>query len=118
MKDNILTILVTIAGTIITAQLNHLVGWGPLIANGVVGLIAASILPASLAWSCYAASFVGMSSAAIIAPFYMQLLGGILVGVLIIITRETYAGLGGKAGTTAATATLLARAIMELFALR
>ena len=90
-------------------------GYGPIVANGLIGVIAAILLPASLAGVTFTASFVGMSSTAIIPSLQAAALGGLVVGFIIMTTTEIYAGIGGKGGTTAALASLITKTILGFF---
>lgn len=108
-------ILCSLSGVIFTWFLNHEMGYGAIVANGLVGVIAAILLPAQLAGVTFTASFVGMSSTAIIPSLAGAALGGIIVGLIIIFTTEIYAGIGGKGGTTAALASIITKSILNFF---
>ena len=108
------TLACAIAGVTITWFINHPMGYGAIVANGMVGLVAAVLLPAPLAGAAYAASFVGMSSLGVLPSIFAALVGGVVVGLVLIITPEIYAGIGGKGGTTAALSAQITRAIMNL----
>lgn len=99
----------------ITWYINHTLGLGPIVANGLIGVIAAIIFPANLAGAYYAASFVGMSSMGVIPSIFAAGAGGTLAGTIILFSREVYGGIGGKGGTTAAISTQIVRKIVELF---
>lgn len=102
-------------GVTFTWFINHEMGYGAIIANGLVGVIAAALLPSPLAGVTYAASFVGMSSIAVIPSLLVASLGGLVVGVVLLTTTEIYAGIGGKGGTTAALASIITRTIISIF---
>jgi len=112
--NKIYILMCTITGVTLTYYLNHHMGYGAIISNGLIGVLAALLLPAPLAGVTYTASFVGMSSAAIIPSIALATFGGLVVGLIIITTTEIYAGIGGKGGTTAAMATIITRAITGL----
>ncbi len=114
-KDRLYILACSLIGVAITYFLNHHMGYGAIVSNGLVGVIAAILLPAPLAGATYTASFVGMSSQVIIPNIFFALAGGLIVGVVIITTTQIYAGIGGKGGTTAAMASLLTRALTGLF---
>jgi len=103
-----------IGSTSLTWLLNHQLGLGPIVANGLVGVAAAIFMPGALAGIAYTSSFVGMSSLAVLPSIIFALMGGLITGLVIITTTEIYAGIGGKGGTTAAAATLVTRAISGL----
>ncbi len=104
----------SLAAVVITWFLNHEVGYGAVIANGLVGILAAIFLPGPLAGATYTASFVGMSSIHIIPSLSAAAIGGIIVGAVLVWTTEIYAGIGGKGGTTAALSTLITKAVTSL----
>jgi len=112
-KFNIIFLAVISAA--ITWVLNHKLGYGAIVSNGLVGVIAGLFLPKTLAGTTYAASFVGMSGINVISSVVGASLGGIVIGIVLANTQEIYAGLGGKGGTTAALSTLITRTIMSLF---
>lgn len=99
----------------ITWYLNHSLGLGPIVSNGIVGVIVALIFSPKLAGAYYVASFVGMSSMEIIPSMIFAGLGGILSGIIIVLSQEAYQGIGGKGGTTAAFSTQLVRLVLGLF---
>lgn len=99
----------------ITWYLNHHIGLGPVVANGIVGVIAVLILPKSLAGMTFTSSFVGMSSLGVLPNLGAASLGGIIVGLVILMTGEIYAGVGGKGGTTAALSTWITKFILGIF---
>lgn len=103
------------AGVIFTWFLNHQMGYGAIVANGLVGVIAAVLLPGPLAGITYTASFVGMSSTAVIPSLLGAATGGLIAGIILLATTEIYAGIGGKGGTTAALVSLITKTIMGIF---
>lgn len=108
-------IILSIISVVITWILNHEVGYGAVVSNGLVGVIGAILLPGALAGAVFTASFVGMSALTIIPSFAWAIVGGAVVGIVISLTKEIYAGIGGKGGTTAATSALITRAIISIF---
>ncbi len=102
-------------GATFTWFINHQMGYGAVVANGLVGVIAAMILPGYLAGVTYTASFVGMSSTVVIPSLLVASLGGLIVGVVFLATTEVYVGIGGKGGTTAALASIITRTIVSIF---
>lgn len=113
-KNKLKIITCGIVGAAITWYLNHTMGYGPIVANGLIGVIAAILLPGPLAGATYAASFVGMSGAAVLPSLNAAVLGGAIVGIVLAYTSEIYAGIGGKGGTTAAFSTLLTKLIWSI----
>ncbi|SCY49923.1 hypothetical protein [Alkaliphilus peptidifermentans] len=102
-------------GVTATWFMNHQMGYGAIVSNGIIGVLAAILLPGPLAGATYAASFVGMSSMAVIPSLMGAAVGGIVVGLILALTAEIYAGIGGKGGTTAALAVLITKTIMGFF---
>lgn len=101
---------------ILTWYLNHEMGYGAIVSNGLVGVLAAILLPKPLDGITYTASFVGMSCSTIIPSLLGAAIGGIIVAVILLLTTEIYKGIGGKGGTTAALSTLITRAIVSFLA--
>ncbi len=114
-ENNRNIIIFSIVSVVVTWYLNHIMGFGAIVSNGLVGVIGAILLPGALAGAVFTASFVGMSGLNIIPTLPWAILGGIVVGIVISFTKEVYAGIGGKGGTTAATSTLITRAIISIF---
>ena len=114
-KENIKILIGTSLAASITWYINHGMGFGPLIANGIVGLIVAFLFNAKFAVAYYTASFVGMSAISVVPSIMLSGLGGLLVGVIGIFSPEIYSGMGGKGGTMAAFSTGLVRTIGQLF---
>lgn len=110
-----IVLLSTFISVVTTWLINHKVGLGPIIANGIVGVLASFILPKNLSGMVFTSSFVGMSSLTIIPSIAAAGLGGIVVGLIILVTGEIFAGIGGKGGTTAALSTIITKNILNLF---
>jgi hypothetical protein len=113
-KNKVYILMCSLAGAIFTWFLNHKLGYGAIVANGLVGIVAAILLPTSLSSVTFTSSFVGMSSTAVIPSLSAAALGGLIVGLIIMSTKEIYAGIGGKGGTTAALASLITKTILGL----
>lgn len=114
-KKTIHTIICAVVSATLTWYINHRLGYGAIIANGLVGVVAAVFLPNDLAGISYTSSFVGMSSMNVIPTISVAVLGGIIVSLVLLTTAEIYAGIGGKGGTTAALSTIITKAITSLF---
>ncbi|SFI08068.1 hypothetical protein SAMN05192551_10664 [Tindallia magadiensis] len=114
-KAKIQIVVASIIATSVTWFISHEMGYGAIIANGVVGVIAAALLPAALAGPAYAASFVGMSGLNVLPNFAVAMLGGLVCGMILSFTGEIFAGIGGKGGTTAALSGQITRFISNLF---
>ena len=114
-ENNRNIVILSVISAALTWYMNHRMGYGAIIANGLVGVMGAIFLPTTLAGAVFTSSFVGMSSAEVIPSLNWAIVGGFIVGAIISLTKEIYAGFGGKGGTTAATATLITKIIMTLF---
>lgn len=111
----IIMILGTAFSAAITWHINHNLGYGPIIANGFVGLLAAILISPKFSGSYYLASFIGMSSMAVIPSIMVAGIAGIVAGIVITFSTQVYAGMGGKGGTIAALSTQLVRIVLGLF---
>ncbi|MGO1470067.1 MAG: hypothetical protein ACTHW2_08605 [Tissierella sp.] len=114
-KNNIIIFTGSGLAALLTWYINHNLGHGSLVASGIVGVISALVFPANLAGAFYTASFVGMSSQAIIPSANIAALTGLIAGLVIIFSKDIYAGLGGKGGTSIAFSTQFTRIILNLF---
>lgn len=114
-KRNISILVCSFVGVIITWFINHKMGYGAIVANGLVGVMAAIFLPRDLAGITYTSSFVGMSSLEVIPSMTAAILASLIVGIILLTTREIYAGIGGKGGTTAALSTIITKTIIRIF---
>lgn len=114
-KKSFHILICSFAGSTLTWYINHRMGYGAVIANGLVGVMAATFLPNSLAGITYTSSFVGMSSLAVIPSIGAAAIGSLIVGLILLITVEIYAGIGGKGGTTAALSTIITKTIIRIF---
>lgn len=108
-------LLGTILSAAITWYIHHELGHGPIIANGFIGVLVAVLFAPKEAGAYYAASFVGMSGQGIVPSMAMAGLIGLFAGVVILLSQEIYAGIGGKGGTTVAFSTQLVRIILSFF---
>lgn len=116
VSDKHLYVLIcSFIGVTLTWFINHEMGYGPVIANGLVGVMAAIFLPNDLAGIAYTSSFVGMSSLAVIPSMVAAILGSLIVGLILLTTEGIYAGIGGKGGTTAALSTIITKTIVKIF---
>ena len=114
-QKKLYVLICSFIGVTLTWFVNHKMGYGAIVANGLVGVMAATFLPNDLAGITYTSSFVGMSSLSVIPSFPVAALGSLIVAFILITTVEIYEGIGGKGGTTAALSTLITREIMKIF---
>ena len=114
-KKRLPILICSFIGVTLTWFINHRMGYGAVIANGLVGVMAAIFLPNRLAGITYTSSFVGMSSLEVIPSMTAAILGSLIVGLILLTTEEIYAGIGGKGGTTAALSTIITKTIIRIF---
>lgn len=114
-KRRLYILICSLIGVTLTWFINHKMGYGAIIANGLVGVMAAIFLPNDLAGITYTSSFIGMSSLAVIPSIASAALASLIVGLILLTTVEIYAGIGGKGGTTAALSTIITKTIMRIF---
>lgn len=109
IRHKCLVMLCAVIGATLTWYSNHRMGLGAIVANGLVGVVASTFLSNELAGITYTASFVGMSSLQVLPSLPMVSLAGLVVGLILLLTADIYAGIGGKGGTTAALSTIIAK---------
>ncbi|MCR3921179.1 MAG: hypothetical protein NUK65_01520 [Firmicutes bacterium] len=114
-KSALLIIFLATFAASLTWFLNHEMGLGPIVASGLVGVMAGSLLAPAHAGPVYTASFVGMSASLVVASLSLSIVTGFVVGVIIVATMPVFAGIGGKGGTTAATAVVVTRTFLNYF---
>lgn len=114
-KENGKLIVGTILSASITWILNHHLGLGPIVANGLIGVFVSLIFSPKLAGAFYISSFIGMSASFVIPTYLVAGIAGFISGFIIILTQAIYGGIGGKGGTIAAFTTQLVRTILTLF---
>lgn len=109
IKHRFLVMLAAFIGATATWYINHEMGLGAIVANGLVGVVASTFLTRELAGITYTASFVGMSSLHVIPSLQRGMIAGLIVGIILLLTADIYKGIGGKGGTTAALATIISK---------
>lgn len=114
-KKRLYILICSFIGVTFTWFINHKMGYGAVIANGLIGVMAATFLPNDLAGITYTSSFIGMSSLVVIPSMLAAALASLIVGLILITTVEIYAGIGGKGGTTAALSTIITKTILRIF---
>lgn len=97
------------AGAFSTFYLNHFLKLGPVLSASIVGSIA-SFIPAvkkqshylqQLPAAIYCGAFIGMSSAGVAPNFLFITTASFFTAILLIISKNLFAGVGGKLGTMA-----------------
>lgn len=114
-KRKLYILICSFIGVTLTWFINHEIGYGAIVANGLVGVMAAIFFPNDLAGITYTSSFVGMSSLAVIPSMKAAVLGSLIVGLILLTTVEIYSGVGGKGGTTAALSTIITKTLISIF---
>ena len=114
-KKSLYIMIAALVGVTFTWFINHKMGYGAVIANGLIGVMAVIFLPGDLAGITYTSSFIGMSSLAAIPSMGAAVLASLIVGIILLTTTEIYAGIGGKGGTTAALGTIITKTILSIF---
>lgn len=114
-KWSLYFLICSLIGVSLTWYINHKMGYGPVIANGLVGVMAAIFLTNDLAGITYTSSFIGMSSLAVIPTITTAILASFILWFVFLFTGEIYSGIGGKGGTTAALSTIVTIIIMNFF---
>lgn len=112
LYEHVLIVLWIPAGALTCYFLNHGFQLGPVISAGIVGTTASFIplinrqsnylkqLPATF----YCGAFIGMTSLNIASSVYFVLAASFFAGVLLLVSKSLFNGLGGKLGTVAFTA--------------
>lgn len=111
-----------IIGSVLTYIFNVRLGNSAVISSGVVGVLAAVVLPivhpangATLAVMAYCASFAGMSAKNRISNEYQMISAGIIAGLIFIYTAPYLGGAGGKLGTTAFASVVAVNGLIALY---
>ncbi|MFU8827482.1 MAG: hypothetical protein ACNA70_08325 [Brevefilum sp.] len=99
--------LAVVVGGGVTFYLSRDIGLGAVVASGLIGVLAAMIVPKYGA-PAYCGSFVGMSSSALFFSHTEVALASIIAGIVYVISRDIFPGFGGKLGTIAFTGATLA----------
>lgn len=107
--EHILVVLWIPVGALISFYLNHYLKLGPVISAGTVGGFGSFIpvikrssnylrqLPAAI----YCGAFIGMSSAGVAPNSLFIMTASFFTAVLLILSKNLFAGVGGKLGTLA-----------------
>lgn len=114
-KDDLKILVGSTLAAAITWYINHEMGYGAVVANGFVGIVAATLFSPGLAGVLYTTSFVGMSAQTIVPTITIAGVTGLVAGIIIIFSKDIYAGFGGKGGTSMALSTQLVRAFLNIF---
>lgn len=102
--DQLITIPLVLIGTIATYLLQIYFGLNPILAAGIIGLIAVFSEKRSkyiTALPVYCGAFVGMTNPENQYSFYLISMIGLIAGILFYLSKNFYKGVGGKLGTIA-----------------
>lgn len=102
--DKLITIPLVLLGTISTYSLQIFANFNPILSAAIVGLIAIfseKRMKILIALPVYCGAFVGMTNPDNHYSFYLIFLIGLFAGVLFYLSKNFYAGVGGKLGTIA-----------------
>jgi len=122
-KLDILLILFTVIGAITTYWLNIEYNIGAVLAAGITGLFS-SFLPLlnrrsdilrELPVAVYCGTFVGMTAPFIANGYFFITMAGLFSGLLLIFSKDTLHGYGGKLGSVAFGGVALMSLILFLF---
>ncbi len=118
-------VIAAIIAALFTYTLHAHLGFGPVLASGLVGLAAGIWLPLLdpvhgplLAVMVFCASFVGMASRRRLPHAGAVALAGLFCALIFVFSTPYFAGAGGKLGTTAFASTAAVVGLWDLMAPR
>jgi len=110
-------------GAVICYLLNIYANFGGVLSAGLTGTIA-SFIPAIRKKSeylkqvpapIYCGAFIGMSSTSIASSIYFVIIAGLISGIIFMLSKSLFVGIGGKLGTVAFAGVVIASFIFILF---
>jgi len=111
--EGILLLPCAVVGTGLTYYLSIFLRLGPVLASGIVGVLASLLLHGHYDVLAYTAVFVGMSSSEVLPSVYHVFFASLVVWAVYVTSRRVYQGFGSRLGTMAAGSVLLAQLIVE-----
>lgn len=122
-KIDILLVLFCVLGALVTYWLNTEFKVGAVLASGIVGLLGSFIpfinrrsdLLRELPVPLYCGSFAGMTAPFIANGYSFIFFSGLFCGVILVISKNTLHGYGGKLGSVAFGGVTLMSLILFLF---
>jgi len=117
--DKLITIPLVIIGSLSTYSLQYFVHLNPILAAGIVGLIAVFLdkrIKEVNALPIYCGAFVGMSNPDNHYSFILIFLIGLFAGILFCLSKNFYNGIGGKLGTIAFASVIAGVLISKILA--
>ncbi len=106
-KADLYNFFAVIAGAFATYALSTHLQLGPVVAAGLVGLLAALFKP-SCAVAAYCGAFVGMACPCYIFSHTVLLAASLAAGIIYVISGPVFNGFGGKLGTIAFAGCIIA----------
>ena len=106
-QKNLFNFLAVLAGALIACTLNWNVKLGAVVAVGLVGVVAANVLP-DYSVPLYCGAFAGMASQKLLSNHGELAVAGIIAGVAYVLALGVFDGFGGKLGTIAFTGCVIA----------
>jgi len=113
--ENDFAVLISVTLASIVTFVISVKGAGPVIAAAAVGLVYGIVSEGvgkdwkSLSAPVYCGAFVGMSFELIFTQLWMVALAGLIAGIVYVIAKEVFVGIGGKMGTIAFIGSLIAK---------
>lgn len=104
--DDLIKISLIIVSAILTFYLNIDLGFGPIIASALIGIIAVFIIP-KYQVEVFCGSFVGMASNLIFTNYIHFLEAAIISAFIYILLENNFKGIGGKLGAVAFVGSLM-----------
>ncbi len=125
LRRNYTDILMVILGGTTTFFLSQDLKLGPVIAAGIVGVLA-SFLPSLYkkhtdtlklaSFSIYCGAFVGMSSTLVFDNYAHLTLASLFAGIIYVWTTRSFNGIGGKHGTIAFAGVFILKTLLDVVA--
>jgi len=98
--------LSVVSGSLLAYALSHDLSLGAVVAASLVAILAYLIAP-SYSVPAYCGAFVGMTSNLLLFSYVEVGLAGLIAGIVYVLTRHVFNGIGGKLGTIALIGTAL-----------
>lgn len=98
--------LYVLMGGILAFFLTHDLGLGAVVAASLVGILAYLVVP-KYSVPAYCGAFVGMTSNLLLFNYQEVALAGFIAGIVYVLTRDVFNGIGGKLGTIALIGTTI-----------
>lgn len=108
--DGAVNAVAILGGTLLTLAAAIELGLSPIVAAGLVGVLATITVP-TRAVPVYCGAFVGMTSPVLFGTYFHAAIAAAIASVVFLASEPAFHGVGGKLGTTAfvgVTATVLA----------